>query len=107
MQRISRLLAVVAVALGVMVAVPSTASADTAGCVTFREADLVRRGDTRGFVGYVFDTRGVLVSADGPYWERDIWVSYRVCGGGRLVINFDNYMHFGDAMRLWNKRWHF
>jgi hypothetical protein len=79
------------------------------GCVTRREYFQIggrRLGAPRSVVTQIFDTRGRIVERVRFRGLRDIWVLYSACNGRSTVqINFDDYSHAGERMRLFHKDW--
>jgi hypothetical protein len=99
-----------AAAAAALVTVPATSAEARAGCVTHPEYRNIGHrpfGMSRTRVTQIFDTRGRIYEQYGPRRSHDIFVRYPACNGHSFVtINFDNYIHAGNHMRLYKKDWH-
>ena len=106
-----------AIAAGAFIAAPlavaAPAAADhnggyTPGCVTRSEFQRADRGWTKERTQRMFETSGRRTGFNDSGGDRDEYRSYRVCRGGSVSINFDDYSHdqHDDQLRLYSKNFY-
>jgi hypothetical protein len=102
-----------AIAAGAFIVAPIVTAAPAAanhggytpGCVTRSEFQRVDRSWTKQRVHNVFETSGRRTGFSFGGGDRDEWRDYRVCGGGSVSTNYDDYSHdqHDDQLRLYSK----